>query len=212
LAIFLVLLLVLLVKMPYKLYAEQRATIHSLNQRLTPKIRLSFHHDAEGLAKTPIQIRQEMFGSSQIKTSEFTATYVRIRVEAMSETAVTGCKAFLTKLEREDAGGKTVSDIALPHGVGLKESQPFDVHPSVICAIDFLVCSSENDKLVVPERNWPLSLRSIFDDTGTYHFTIKVNGGGISDSITVAVGWPGQWDKITAREVKHKDRSHYASI
>src|SRR5260221_8097768 len=61
--IFLVSLFVLLVKMPFKLYAEQRATIHSLNQRLTAKINLSFHPDAEGLIKTPIVIRQAMFGS-----------------------------------------------------------------------------------------------------------------------------------------------------
>ena len=51
-AIFLVSLFVLLGKMPYRLYAQQRATIQSLNQRLTPKISLSFHPDEEGLART----------------------------------------------------------------------------------------------------------------------------------------------------------------
>jgi hypothetical protein len=94
-----------------------------------------------------------------------------------------------------------LSDIALPHGVGLKGSEPFDLHPNVISTADFLMCTSENNKMVVPESNWPLSLRNIFDETGTYHFTITVNGGGISESITVAVGWPGQWDRITAHQV-----------
>ena len=63
LAIFLVSLLVLLVIMPYRLYAEQRATIDLLNERLTPKIRISFHHDAEGLQQTPITISHGVFGS-----------------------------------------------------------------------------------------------------------------------------------------------------
>ena len=41
----------------------------------------------------------------------------------------------------------------------------------------------------------------VFDDTGTYHITITVNGDELSESITIAVGWPGTWDKITARQI-----------
>ena len=129
------------------------------------------------------------------------ATYVRIRAEALSETTVTGCKAFLTRLQREGADGKTVSDIALPHGVSLRGAQPFDVHPQVVHTVDFLMCSSQNNKTAIPESSWPLALRDIFDEPGTYHFTITLNAEDISDSITVAVGWPGQWDRITARQV-----------
>jgi hypothetical protein len=201
LTIFLVSLFILLIKMPYRLYAEQRAAIHSLNQRLIPKIKLSFHPNAEGLAPTPITVSYGRFGSPQIGTKELKATYVRIRAEVFSETTVTDCKAFLTNLQREHADGKTVSKIALPHSLNLKGGQPFDVHPKVLHTIDFLMCSSEDNKLVVPESDWPQSLRDSFNETGTYHFTITVNAGGISDSITVAVGWPGQWDKLIARRI-----------
>jgi hypothetical protein len=200
-AIFIVSLFGLLIKMPYRLYAEQRTTIRSLKKRLAPRLSLSFHRDAEGLARTPITFSHGGYGSPQIVTQEFMATYVRIRTEVLSQTTVAGCRAFLTKLQREGVDGKTVAEIALPHSVILRGGQPFDVHPNVVHTVDFLMCTSQNNKLGVPESNWPLALRDIFNDTGTFHFTITVNADGISDSITVAVGWPGQWDKITARQV-----------
>jgi len=81
--------------MPYRLYSEQRATIYGLEQRLTPKINLSFRPNAEGLAQTPIEIRQALFGSPQIAIKEFMATYGRIRVVASSDITVTGCKSVL---------------------------------------------------------------------------------------------------------------------
>lgn len=179
-----------------------KAEVSVLEEKLRPKFALSFHPEAEGIAKTPTRISHPVFGSPQIVTKEFMATYVRIRVTASSETAVVGCRAFLTKLERESVFGETTSNVALPHSISLKGAESFDVHPGVICATDFLVCSSQDNKLrVPPDCEWPLALNNIFDETGTYHFTITVNGDGISDSIKVAVGWPGQWDKITARQV-----------
>jgi hypothetical protein len=201
LMIFLGSFFVLLVRLPYRLYAEQRATIHSLKRRLAPKIKLSFHPEAEGVVQTPITVSHGVFGSPQIVTQEFNATYVRIRVEALSETTLTGCKAFLTKLHRERVDGKTVSEIVLPHSINLKAGQPFDVHPGVLHTIDFLACSSENNILVVPQSDWPNSLRATFQETGTYHFAITVIASGIGDSITVAVGWSGQWNKIAGRQV-----------
>ena len=197
-AIFIVSLFGLLVRMPYRLYAEQRGTIESLKQKLTPKIHLSFHPEAGGVEKTPVTLAQGTSGSARQETM---ATYVRLRVEALSKTTVPGCKAFLKRLQKENADGKTVSEIPLTHSITLKSDQPFDVHPSVVHTIDFLICTAMDNKLMVPECVWPNPLRQVFDKMGTYRFTIMVSDGGIGDSITVAVGWPGQWDKIVARQV-----------
>jgi hypothetical protein len=200
LAIFLTSFFVLLVKMPYRLYVRQRAMIDALTERLTPKIRLSFHRDEEGLTRTPFTRSRTLpiAHTQQTITEEFPVTCVRLRAAALSDTTVTGCRAFLTKLQRESPDGRTVSEILLPHSVSLRQGQPFEVYPNVIHAFDILWCSSENNKLVVPECTWPLNLRELFEQTGTYHFTIMLNAeGGSSNSITLAIGWPGQWDKIT---------------
>ena len=203
-AIFLVSLFVLLVKMPYCLYVQQRTAILVLTERLTPKIRLSFHPDEEGLTQTPFtRPRTLPMGTLQeTLADEFLVTCVRVRVEALTDTPVLGCRAFLTKLQRESPDGKTVSEIPLPHSVSLGEGRSFEVYPKVIHTFDILWCFAEVNKLQIPECTWPSPLRKIFDETGTYRFTILLNvEGGSSNSITIAIGWPGQWDKITARQV-----------
>jgi hypothetical protein len=64
--------------------------------------------------------------------------------------------------------------------------------------VDFFYCGANDNKPQVPESNWPFNMRDAFDETGTYHFTITVNAGGVSDSITVPIVWLGRWDKIVA--------------
>jgi hypothetical protein len=83
----------------------------------------------------------------------------------------------------------------------LKNGTPFDVHPQVVSTVDFLYCGADDNKLYVPESGWPFAMSDTFAETGSYHFTITINAGGISDSITVAVAWPGRWNQIIAREV-----------
>lgn len=167
-AIFIVSLFVLLVRMPYRLYAEQRKAIDLLKQQLTPKIHLSFHPDAEGVGRTWVTVAVAGHGSM--------ATYVRLRVEASSKMTVPGCKAFLTRIQRERADGETNLEIPLPHSINLKNDQSFDVHPDVVHTIDFLRCFEIDNKLTVPDCFWPNPLKQVFDETGTYRFTITVSG------------------------------------
>lgn len=190
---------------PARLNERSQKKIEDLSRKLIeveksiqPKFALSFHPEAEGIARTPIQ---KIFVGRGADGNPLMSTYVRIRVEAISKNTVKNCKAFLTGLEKESADGKSLSTIALPHGIALKNGQMFDVYPNVICHVDFLICTSDYNRLNVPDADWPLELQLVFNDTGTYHFTLTVNGDGLSESITVAVAWPGTWDKITARQI-----------
>ena len=171
--------------------------VSALERMTEPQFSLSFHPEAEGLERAIVEYPPTRQGPLK-----FDATFVRIRVGALSKTTVAGGLAFLTRLQKESADGKSLSDIRLPQHVSLRGDRLFDVYPGVLCPIDFLMCSSENNKLLVPESNWPRILNNVFNETGTYHFTITVNFQ-VSDSITIAVGWGGRWDKITARQA-HK--------
>jgi hypothetical protein len=177
------------------------AKVNEYATKLTPRFRVSFNRDAEGLARTPILVTYNIAGA--LVTNEYDGTYVRVRVEALSDVTVPECSAFLTKLQRENVAGEILYDIPLPHSVLLNGGELFDVRPNIVTAVDFLMCSSQNNKMTVPGSDWPLALRGIFDQTGTYHFTITVNGGGVSDSVTVSVGWGGRWDRIIAHQVGH---------
>src|ERR1051326_3601436 len=64
--------------------------IGELEAQLSPKIRLSCHPEAEGIAKAIVGRQNPVTGAVE---DEFEATYVRIRVEAVSNTTVNNCKA-----------------------------------------------------------------------------------------------------------------------
>jgi len=171
---------------------------HALSGQLKPNFCLSFHPEAEGLHHAVVEVTNLATG---IVERRFDATYVRVRLKSVSQTTAASCKLYITRLMKESADGISLSEIALPHSLYLKNEQPFDILPNITYTADFLCCASEDNLLKVPECNWPNALKTLLNETGTYHFTITANAGGISASITVAVGWPGQWDKMVARQV-----------
>jgi hypothetical protein len=82
----------------------------------------------------------------------------------------------------------------------LRDDKSFDVLPGVPCTIDFLSCSSQNNRLALTGQS-PLALGNVFDDIATYRFTIAVNADGITEHIRVDIEWSGRWDKITGCQV-----------
>ena len=157
-----------------------------LRLRLLPKLKLSFNPNEEGIAQTPTNI-------------ERMASYVRIRVEALSATTVKGCTASLVGLDKRVPPSSEFVPIPLDHGMALRD-QPFDVFPNVRSTVDFLVCIDNINKLT-PTGYWPFSLRGAFDDVATYRFTIAVNGDGLTTKTQVDIDWRGAWDTITGRPV-----------
>jgi hypothetical protein len=153
-------------------FVSMSNTAKGLEENIKSKIKVSFHRGEEGIVRSPLRDRY-VFGGPEIL-----ATYVRVRIEAVSKTTIAGCKAFLTKIEKESPFGDKTSNIQLPQSINLRNGLTFDVYPDVLSTVDFLICSAYNNKLRVPESDWPLSLQHLFDDTGTYHFTITARAVG----------------------------------
>jgi hypothetical protein len=183
-----------LIGAPARIYEHSRRSlddasvrIRDLEEAAKPTFSLSFHPEAEGLSMTSVTLATAS-GAPSGFAREVMANYLRIRAEAVSDKSVTGCRAFLTKLGKESPLGDQVTDIPLPHSVALRNAEAFDIHPHVVHAVDFLMSAETNNRIGPPDCMWPNSLRGVLDETGTYHFTITVNGQGISKSITVALG------------------------
>jgi hypothetical protein len=175
-----------------------------LRLRLVPKLRLSFGPVEEAIVQTPVRTPTGQLvytGPTTLTfgTSEHMASYVRIRVEAISETTVRGCTAFLIGLEKRTPPSSQFIPIRLPQDVALG-AQPFDVFPHVRCIVDFLFCSANDNKLTVTGA-WPLGLRDAFDDIATYRFTIAVNADGPTETTRADIDWAGKWDTITGSPV-----------
>ena len=93
-SIFLVSLLALVIKMPYRLYAEQRATIHSLNERLTPKISIISPPDG-------INLYPAADGSLW--------KYVQFIVRSTTDVPLIDCEAWLRAVDRLNPDGSKAS-------------------------------------------------------------------------------------------------------
>jgi hypothetical protein len=184
----------------FRVWKPERERVMELENKIGPKLALSFHPEAEGLVQTPVVIRRQDPGAVTPIMQTTKSSYVRIRVEALSETTVTGCTAFLVGLEKSSAGDAFVA-IQLPHAILLRDS--FDVPPKVWRTVDFLTATEGQNKLAGASEGWPLSLLDAFNEVGTtYRCRLAVNGNGITSEIKVDVIWRGQWDQITAFEVK----------
>jgi|SRR6266496_1751998 len=195
----LALILVIFMESAYRAITRREAAMADLTKTLTPKVQLSFNPTRGGITQTPVQVSQQDPGAVIPMVREYMATYVRIRVEALSKTTVKGCTAFLVDLEKIRDTDDAFIPISLPHGLWLRE-EPFDVLPDVPCAVDFLSCSTQNNKLALTGY-CPLALRNVFDDIATYRCTIAVNADGVTEQIRVDIQWTGQWDKITGCQV-----------
>jgi hypothetical protein len=93
-SIFLVSLLALVIKMPYRLYAEQRATIHSLNERLSPKI--SIISPPDGIDLYPA-------------TDGSLWKYVQFIVRSTTDAPLIDCEAWLRYVDRLNRDGSKAS-------------------------------------------------------------------------------------------------------
>ena len=198
---------------PYYLWRQLTQRNTELEEMTRPKYKLYFDPDGYGIQQTPVQVKFHVPASSGFSGSslgigtglggfdyivEHMATYVRIQIEALSNATITGCRAHLVKLEKVSSDGNLVL-IPLPHGILLNET-PKDVLPQVPCSIDFLECHNENN-ILKGSGLWPLALRDVFSEHGTYRFNIVVTNPQCSERISVDIRWSGLWDTITGLEV-----------
>jgi hypothetical protein len=170
-----------------------------LRLSLIPKLALSFNPLKEGIVQTPIEVPVQGSISGQVLIKEYRASYVRIRIDALSKTTVKGCAAYLTKIEKRRHPGEAFVEVPLSADLLLTPT-PIDVPPKVRGTVDFLTCNDLHNKLVLSTPA-PFTMRDIFDEPGTYRITIVVIAGDIDKTIQVEIDWSSKWDMIVGRQI-----------
>jgi len=187
----------------FAIWTAATAVWHAVKLRrlVTPQFKMSFDEGGLGvvlaLERSSVVIPAFTVGGQDTHTTVDTrATYIRLRLETLSDVAVTGCVAFLKKLDARALTGGVWGPIPLPQPVPLHE-KPFDVFPKIPKFVDFAVAVEKNDKLRVV-GSWPLILENVMKVSATYRFILVVTGPGGSQEIAIDVNWAGQWDTVTA--------------
>jgi hypothetical protein len=182
----------------FQVWKAEARRIIKLEKQLTPLIDLDFKPEAEGIVPTRTEIYSHD-GQKAVKVRDDHAMYIRITLICLSEKAIRGCAAFITKLEKGTVQGANFSEIPLHGSISLTPT-PIDIYPRVQNVLDFLKVGEADGKLG-GTTSWPFRLDGVFDDEGAYRFTIEVFGEGVAKTIRVLIVWTKRWDAITGAKV-----------
>jgi uncharacterized membrane protein YtjA (UPF0391 family) len=166
--IFLISLIVLLVRMPYTLYAKQRAAIASLNQRLTPKIQIFLRNNG---------VREEGFPDN-IKR-------IQIGVSFATDAELEDCEPWLVMVKKQD------DEVILEEKVhcvwSISETTILNVRPHLEYDFNIFYVSSLNMPSGFKQMNiLPLTkpgndrLSREFDEPGIYYLQVGVSAKGVT--------------------------------
>jgi hypothetical protein len=168
---------------------------HRKRMELVPIIKLSFDQNDNGIVSTPLTIQR----NDVVEYSN--AVYVRIKVEAVSNGAISGCVAFVTKIEKRDKVRDTFFPIKLL-GPIILTPQPITIYSRVPHFVDFLMAEETSNALIPPPSfSWPLALSDAFVEHTDYRFTFEVAANNVTETIEVEVKWPGVWKAVSAAPV-----------
>lgn len=171
----------------YFVWGDDRRKVIDLTARLTPK-----------LTATP-EITFERYGYQNAPTLEQTKgiSVARIRVEALTDASVLSCEAAITAIWKR-APSETVFHLISENPAIPIVAWSNDVHPNLPLWYDIVCAREENNVLTRADSvQWPLRLVDALIDTGTYRFRVVIAAPGVpSETVTVDVEWPGQWDTL----------------
>jgi len=179
--------------------------IGGLEYLLTPTFRVYFDQERGGMvdaiAKSVSHATMSTYGT-QIQHERVTRSkYFRIWIEATTDAPVGQCEGYIVALERRNSDEEAFIHASVPQPLPLKAA-PFDVVPGVRKAIDFVMSDETGRFDHSPEVYWPYTLDNYLSAPGTYRFTFRVHGGGVTaPPLRVEVHWQGQWDAIFAEQV-----------
>lgn len=143
---------------------EAKRLVVSLNQRLAPKLKCSFHSN-DPLCRRPVTLQSGP------------GTYYRLKVNCLADLAVQHCSAVLLDIFRDKipiVNGET------PRLAFALSTDPFDktVFPETPALVDFMALTSTNEAhLALPTQDGAGSIdwSKVFDSPGNYTIRVAIN-------------------------------------
>jgi hypothetical protein len=166
---------------------------HKLRSAAEPKIIASFETGSAGINQALVR---NLPGGSEWK-----ATFIRFRVDALSDTTTDGCSADITALAIKEPGSKEFQPIELPHSLPITPIL-FYVRPGIPHHIQFLSCDEKTNELK-PTSNveWPFHLEHLFKSPACFRFDISVNDGRKTKVLRIEIDWNGKWNELKGRQI-----------
>jgi hypothetical protein len=128
-------------------------------------------------------------------------TFVHIRVEACG-SSVTACTGAITSLERLDAPGQVMARLDGTRQLiwAPREHRQFQqiVAPNLPQDLDLFRTVEGVNKLEVLSIGHPQSWLDFFDEPGRYRIAVVVQGGDMTETVSVVVDWRNKWDDFGA--------------
>lgn len=176
-----------------------------------PVLVLAFGDDSEYKARTLEQA--ELFDPRKSAVpihSTHEAEYVRIKVINTATALAKACRAYLVRVEKQDAEGEFRSTLycdSIPLAWSCREQDThgsLDLPNGVAQFIDLISTRSISSDYRVEIKPLPFRYVALFQETGTFRFTIQVSGENVKPVfLSVVFGWKGVWNDYVARADTH---------
>ena len=136
------------------------------------------------------------------------AYYIRVKVTNMKPTIAEHCRAYLVAIDKKDETSNRFVPTIYCDSIQLawscrKEGEAYtatDLSKGLTQFVD-LVSTRDDINYYRPAIYFtPFRYMPIFQEQGTFRFTVQVSGGNFNPKlIRVVFDWHGVWDKYTAR-------------
>lgn len=172
-----------------------------------PVLVLGFGDGSEYKARTLEQA--ELFDPARSAVpihSTHEAEYVRIKVINTATALAKACRAYLVRVERQDAEGKfgpTLYCDSIPLAWSCREQEahgPLDLPNRVAQFVDLISTRNVSSDYRVEIKPLPFRYVALFQEKGTFRFTVQVSGENVKPVfLSVIFVWKGIWNDYVAR-------------
>jgi len=126
---------------------------------------------------------------------------VRVKVKTKTRRLAKSCRAFLMNIEKMNSQGefeRTIYSDSLQLHWSVREPDDYtslDLPYQVSQYVDVFFTQQNSRSFLPCFRFFPLRYQGLFEEQGTFRFTVQVAGDGIRpDSIRLVLEWKGKWD------------------
>jgi len=161
-----------------------------LRRRLTPKLVVTFSEQG-GIVETPEKSEKD----------EWRAVYIRGKVVAKSHVEIMDCRAYLVNVQKRTRSGnfvdtQFVDPLELIWSVtGLNTANI----PAEMGMYFNIVKIDERDKKLCLPTAWPLTLRTLFDDSRDFILETLVVAEGITAKMVIEIHLGEKWNELVVK-------------
>lgn len=172
-----------------------------------PVLVLGFGNGSEHKART--LEKAELFDPEKSAVpihSTHEAEYLRIKVINTATTLAKACRAYLVRVEKQDAEGKfgpTLYCDSIPLAWSCRDQDahgPLDLPNGVAQFVDLISTRSISSHYRVEVKPLPFRYVALFQEHGTFRFTVQVSGENVKPVfLSIIFVWKGVWNDYGAR-------------